>query len=187
MRELSLHILDLVQNSLEAGASQVDLEIIEDTKMNRMSIRVSDNGCGMDEITQQRVTDPFVTSRTTRKIGLGLPLLDMTTKQCGGSLSISSSIGRGSVVEAVYQLSHLDRPPLGNIADTIQAIIIANSNLHFTYRHVVEDQVFLVESKHIRDVLGDIPLTDPDVITWLRNYITDGVRCLYGGVEDENT
>lgn len=186
MRELALHILDLVQNSIEAGANTVRLEIIEDSGQDTLTIRVSDNGRGMDAETKRRVLDPFVTTRTTRRVGLGLPLIDMSTKRCGGHLHISSAVGQGTVVEAVYQHSHLDRPPLGNMVETVKAIIVANPELDFHYIHNVDGTVFTVSTQSIVSELGDMPLSHPDVILWLHEFLSYNLANLYGGVQHEN-
>lgn len=180
MRELSLHILDLVQNSIEAGAQKVTLEIIEEIHgLDTFRIRVTDNGCGMSAETCNNVLDPFVTTRTTRHIGLGLPLLEMTTKRCNGALAVTSTVGIGTIVEAVYQRSHLDRPPLGNIVETIKSIIIANPELDFSYSHQVDQNIFSLETGEMREILGDISFTQPDVLVWLHEYLTDHVMKLY--------
>lgn len=186
MRELALHILDLVQNSIEAGATKVDLEIIEDNAADTMTIRVADNGRGMDAKTSQRVTDPFVTSRKTRRVGLGLSLIDMSTKRCEGYLRLNSSIGKGTVVEAVYRHSHLDRPPLGNMVETVKTLVIANPDLDLSYTHTVNGVVFTMSTREITEQLGDIPLTHPDVILWLHEYLSDHLANLYGGVKHED-
>lgn len=187
MRELALHILDLVQNSLEAGATRVLLEIIEDSSADTLTIRVSDNGRGMDAVTRRRVLDPFVTTRKTRRVGLGLPLIDMSTKQCEGYLKIESTVGQGTVVEAVYRHSHLDRPPLGNLVDTVKTLVIANPQTDFSYRHLVDNAVFALATSELTEILGDMPLTHPDVIVWLDEYLAANEANLYGGVQHENS
>lgn len=181
-----MHILDLVQNSIEAGATQVLLEIIESNAEDTLTFRVSDNGRGMSEEIQRRVLDPFVTTRTTRRVGLGLPLIDMSTKRCGGHLKIESTPGQGTVVEAGYQYSHLDRPPLGNILETLKTLIIANPELDFIFRHSVNDRHFSVTTKEITTILDGIPLSNPDVILWLHEYLSENIANLYGGVQHEN-
>ncbi|MBP2629107.1 MAG: ATP-binding region ATPase domain protein [Firmicutes bacterium] len=193
MRELSLHILDLVQNAIEAGANKVRLDIVEDmSEMDTLLIRVIDNGQGMDDDTCQKVIDPFVTSRTTRRVGLGLPLIDMSTKRCAGYLTIVSTPGSGTVVEALYKHSHWDRPPLGNIVETVKSIIIAHPELNFSYSHTVEKNVFSMVTQELTEILGNISLTQPDVLIWLHEYLTQNImnlynsRNLYGGVQDEN-
>lgn len=186
MRELALHILDLVQNSIEAGATRILLEVIENDAADTLTIRVTDNGRGMDEEMKRSVLDPFVTTRKTRRVGLGLPLIDMSTQRCDGYLKIDSQPGRGTVVEAVYRRSHLDRPPLGNMVETVKMLLVANPQLDFTYSHVVNDNRFSVAAGDISAALGDVPLTHPDVIVWLHEYLSANLANLYGGVKHEN-
>jgi len=187
MRELSLHILDLIQNSIEAGASTVTLEIMEDTRVDKLIIRVSDNGRGMDASIRSQVTDPFVTTRTTRKVGLGLPLIEMSTKRCDGYLTIHSVVGEGTVVEAGYRHSHWDRPPLGDMVETLKSVIIANPSLDFRFSHVFNAAEFSVRTNEITSILGDISLTHPDVLEWLDGYLKSNYANLYGGVPYENS
>lgn len=187
MRELALHILDLVQNSLEAGARTVVLTVKEDIDNDWLQITVSDNGRGMNEAERRRALDPFFTTRSTRHIGLGLPLVEMYTKLCGGYLNIHSNPGKGTVVEAVYRYSHWDRPPLGNIVETLKTIIIANPDLDFHYTHTVNGDSFSVATKEVTEILGDIPLSHPDVIVWLHNYLTENLASLHGGAKREDT
>lgn len=163
------------------------LEIIEDCKADTLTIRVIDNGRGMDADTLRRVLDPFVTTRTTRRIGLGLPLIDMSTKRCEGYLRLTSAVGEGTVVEAVYRHSHLDRPPLGDMVETVRTVIIGNPELDFTYCHKVDDAAFTLASREITEILGDMPLSHPDVILWLREYLAANEANLYGGVQHENS
>ncbi|MBP2653412.1 MAG: putative system histidine kinase [Firmicutes bacterium] len=186
MRELALHILDLVQNSIEAGAKRVLLEIVEDMSTDTLLIRVSDNGKGMDAETKKKVVDPFVTSRTTRRVGLGLPLIDMSTKQCDGYLKIESELGKGTVIEAAYRHSHLDRPPLGNMLETLKTLIIANPELDFNYRHMVNGEVFILSTCELSDILAGVPFSHPDVIVWLQAFLSESLNNLYGGAKDEN-
>lgn len=193
MRELSLHILDLVQNSIEADATKVTLEIVENRRNgNTLLIRVADNGRGMDEESCKKVLDPFVTSRTTRRIGLGLSLIQMSTKLCEGYLKITSTPGCGTMVEALYKHSHLDRPPLGNIVETIKSIVIANPELDFSYCHTVDKESFSLATQELVEILGNLPLTKPEVLSWLTEYLRDNLMKLYnikkphGGVASEN-
>jgi len=186
MRELALHILDLVQNSIEAGANRILLEVIENDVADTLTIRVTDNGRGMDKETERRVLDPFVTTRKTRRVGLGLPLIDMSTQRCDGYLKIDSKPGQGTVVEAVYRHSHLDRPPLGNIVETVKMLVIANPQLDFTYSHGVNDAHFSLATSDVTAALGDVPLTHPEVIVWLQEYLSANLTNLYGGVKHED-
>lgn len=186
MRELALHILDLVQNAIEAGAGKVELEIVEDLGADTLTICVRDNGRGMDENQCKTVIDPFVTSRTTRRIGLGLPLIDMSTRQCDGFLNIDSVVGQGTVVKAVYRHSHIDRPPLGNMVETLKTLLIGNSSLDFHYGHRVGANQFCMRTLELTETLGDVPLTQPDVLEWLNGYLAENFAILYGGVDNED-
>ncbi|VBB06326.1 Hypothetical protein LUCI_1557 [Lucifera butyrica] len=183
---MSLHILDLVQNSVEAGAGRVELGVAEDLKQDTLTIRVTDDGRGMSEETRRKVLDPFVTTRTTRRVGLGLPLIDMSTQRCGGYLIVQSQPGKGTVVEAVYRHSHLDRPPLGNMVETLKTIMVGNPKLDFCYEHRVNGNHFIIRLSDIREALGNVPLTHPDVLVWLHDYLTTNLANLYGGAQDEN-
>ena len=184
MHEISLHILDLVENSTGAGADKVKLTVEEDSRQDELRIRIEDNGRGMDAKMVSEVRDPFVTSRTTRKVGLGLPLMDMTTNMCDGCLKIESAPGVGTLVEASYRLSHIDRPPLGNMAATLKTILVMNPELHFIYYHRVDERSFLLDSLEIRAALGDLPLTRPEVLDWLDGYLKVNLSILYGGSEE---
>ena len=186
MRELSMHILDLVQNSIEARASKVWLHVNEMISTDALVIKIGDNGRGMNQETVDRVVSPFVTTRTTRKVGLGLPLISMSTMRSDGFMVIESEIGKGTTVTAVYRHSHWDRPPLGDMAQTVKALLVANPALDFTYKHTVNTNSFAVSACEIAEILGDIPLDQPDVLLWLDDYLTQGIGNLYGGVDSED-
>ncbi len=171
MEEIALHILDLVQNCVEAGASEITIAITECKRDNRLTVRVGDNGRGMDPATLAAVTDPFFTTRSTRKVGLGIPLLKAAAEQCNGSFFIESSAGMGTQVEANFALDHIDRAPLGSMADTLAAVFAVH-HVDVVYRHEVDGKVFLLDSREIRQFCGD-ELRHPRVIQWLRAYIEE--------------
>ena len=181
MHELSLHILDLVENSTGAGASKVSVKVAEDVIRDELRIRIEDNGKGMDAAMVSKIRDPFVTTRTTRKVGLGLPLMDMTTQMCKGRLAIDSTVGVGTIVDACWRLSHIDRPPLGNIAATLKTILVMNPDLLFQYNHTVGENSFEIDSGEIHRALGSLPLTQPEVLEWLDGYLKENLSILYGG------
>ncbi len=181
MRELALHVLDLVQNSLRAGANLIEVEILEDTDLDRLTITVRDDGCGMEENLKEKVLDPFTTTRTTRKVGLGLPLLKMAAERAGGRLTLDSEPGKGTVVEAAFQHSHIDRMPLGDMAGTILTVIISNPKVNLVYRHQVDGREWQLDTRVIKDEVGEDALGLPAVINWLRSYLEEGQNYLYGG------
>jgi anti-sigma regulatory factor (Ser/Thr protein kinase) len=180
VEELALHILDLVTNSIEAGASWVIIGVDEDIKADRLVITVEDNGRGMEKDLVQRVTDPFVTTRTTRKVGLGLPLLEAAATASGGGMTIDSEKGRGTRVTATFQRSHIDRAPLGNLARTVAVVVAGNPGVRLTYRHSVDGRHFTLDTADLQERLGDVPVTNPTVLTWIEGYLAESLREIGG-------
>jgi anti-sigma regulatory factor (Ser/Thr protein kinase) len=178
MRELSLHILDVAENAIAAGAHRIDLTIVEDLDLDRLVISVVDDGRGMDADTVHRVRDPFFTTRTTRHIGLGIPLLAAAAERCAGALTIDSAPGVGTRIEVVFQHSHIDRAPLGDITGTLICILMRAQDLDIHYRHRIlgrgDERAFDLDTVEIKRVLGKIPLSFPDVREWLRAFIAQG-------------
>ena len=174
MRELSLHILDVVENSLEAGATKVEIRIRERLADNRISIQVTDNGRGMDAAVLARVTDPFYTTRTTRHVGLGIPLFKAAAERCNGHLTISSIPGKGTTVEAEFQRDHIDRAPLGDMVGTLLAVMLSTKACRLVYEHRVDERTFRFDMDELREALGGVPLTHPQVREWLGEYIVQG-------------
>jgi len=174
MLELSMHILDVAENALEAGATRIEISIEEDLEDDRLTIRVADNGRGMSEEFLQKVLDPFVTTRTTRRVGLGLPLFAAAAKWCNGDFEIRSKEGEGTVVTATFQHSHIDRAPLGDIKSTLLSIILFAPEVDLRYSHRVDGRVFEFDTAEIRRQLEDVPLSHPKVREWLAEFITKG-------------
>lgn len=175
MRELSLHILDVLENALEAGATQVDLAIVEDLEADRLTITVRDNGRGMDAQTASRTLDPFYTTRTTRHVGLGLPLFAAAARRCDGDLTVDSVRGQGTVVTASFRHSHIDRAPLGKLVGTLLAFLLGSrDDLQLRYCHRVGTRTFELDTAVIRAELGDVPISHPQVREWLYDYIEEG-------------
>lgn len=178
MRELSLNILDIAQNSITAGASLIIVRVTEDTVTDRLTIAVQDDGKGMTAEQVTRVMDPFYTTRTTRKVGMGLPLFRMAAQQTGGDVSIDSSPGGGTTVTATFGLSHIDRMPLGDMTDTIVTLIRLNPRLDFVYVQSADDRSFQLDTRELRGVLEDVPLDTPDVLNWISDYLKQGLASL---------
>ncbi len=184
MNEISLHILDIVQNSIAAGALQIFLEIVEDFKADVLTVSIADDGCGMDEATVQQAQSPFSTSRKTRKVGLGIPMFREGCLVCGGQFGIKSAPGKGTKVWGSYRLSHIDRPPLGNMADTVYLLVAANPNMDFVYSHCVDEESGEFSTVEVRQALGhDVPLDNPDVLQWVRQYLNELEQNLRGGAD----
>ncbi|MBQ8850374.1 MAG: sensor histidine kinase [Clostridia bacterium] len=175
MKELSLNILDIVKNSVRAGATKI--EIYLNTNLDGiLTVRIVDNGCGMDEETLKRVTDPFYTTRTTRKVGLGLPLLKMAAEQTGGSLNICSSTEKGksgTSLSAVFDTKNIDCMPMGDIISTVCVLISGSPEIDFEFTDVNSDRCVSLKTAELREVLGDISLAEPEVQSWIAEYLKD--------------
>jgi anti-sigma regulatory factor (Ser/Thr protein kinase) len=176
VREIALHLLDIVENSVAAGAKRVDLTVREDTANDRLNIVVLDDGKGMDKDLLARVTDPFVTSRTTRKVGLGIPLLKAAAESCNGYLRIDSTQGEGTRLEADFQRSHIDRMPLGDVAGTMLTLLVAFPQVRWVFDYSVGERQFLFDSELIVKELGDIPITEPSILTFVKSVLQQGVE-----------
>ncbi len=186
MRELSLHILDAMQNSLEAGATLIELTIEEDLDADRLTITIRDNGRGMSEDHLARIFDPFFTTRTTRHVGLGIPLFKAAAQHCNGDLIVTSALGEGTTLQATFQHSHIDRAPLGSMTSTLLAVILGRA-CDVRYAHRItgrqgakETKAFAFDTASIKAELGNVPLTHPEVRKWLEEFIAEGERELQG-------
>ncbi len=175
MEDISLHILDVAENGITAGASLIRIAIEEDTAEDVLRIRVEDNGKGMEEEFLARVLDPFVTTRTTRKVGLGLSLFRQSAQEAEGDLSIESRRGKGTKVSVVMSHSHIDRKPLGNMAETVVTLIEGNPEVDFEYSHARDGREYHLDTRSIRSELEEIPLNDPLVIGLIRDDIVTGI------------
>jgi len=168
MEDLSLHILDIVENSVAAKADKIKINITEDIKKDLLSVEISDNGKGMDEETKKQVLDPFYTTKTVRQFGLGLPLLSEAAKVANGHLSIQSKKGEGTRVKATFQHSHIDRRPLGDIAQTILAFVIGNPEIDLIFVFNKNGFKYSLDTRKIRVQLMEAPLNSPVGIRKIR-------------------
>jgi hypothetical protein len=176
MKDLSLHILDIVQNSISAKATFIEISIDENHEANTYFVRIKDNGKGMPKEMLEKVTDPYVTSRTTRKVGLGLPLLKMNAERTGGNLKISSEEGKGTEVEAEFINDNIDRLPLGDIAGTIVILASANPTIEFIYTHTVDGEQYIFDTCEIKEALEDISINDVHIFKYLKEMINENLQ-----------
>lgn len=173
MEDLSLHILDVVENGTAAGATLVEIRITEETAADRLEIRIKDNGRGMDAAMAAAATDPFVTTRTTRRVGLGLPLLKMAAEETGGELALTSEPGVGTEVVASFQSSHIDCKPLGDIAGTMVALIIGNPEIEFVYEYRRNGDLIELDTRELKEQLGgEVPISNPAVLNMIREHLS---------------
>lgn len=174
MNNLSFHITDIVANSIRAGATQITIAI--GTKEGLISIEVKDNGCGMDEETLKRVTNPFYTTRTTRRVGLGLPFLIQNAEQTGGNVVINSIPGKGTEVIARFIAGHIDCPPWGDLPGTIATTLTGNPEVNINFIYHTEQASFAVSSEELKEALDGIPLSLPKVTVWLKEMLRENIR-----------
>ncbi len=178
MRELTLHLLDIAANSISALSQNIHIEVVEDTRIDRLRMSVKDDGKGMDAEMVAKVIDPFVTTRTTRKVGLGIPLLKAAAESCNGWFSITSQPNVGTKVEVEFQRSHIDRMPLGDLATTMLTLVIGSPEVHWTFRYQVDDREFVFDDEPVKKELDGIPFSEPLVINFLREYLTEGIKSI---------
>lgn len=175
MKDLSLHILDIVQNSLSAGAANIVVKITEDTEANEYTIRIEDDGCGMTQEVLRRVTDPFFTSRTTRKVGLGIPLFKQNAERTGGNFQIISQPGTGTTVIAGFVHDNIDRPALGDMAGVMVLLAGANPEIHFCYEHIRNGALYRFDTNEVKDALDGMPVNDPKIMKYLKEMIHENL------------
>ena len=173
MKEISLHILDIMHNSITAGATLVELTVEEDANKDILSFTVKDNGKGMSSEVLLVVTDPFTTGRTTRKVGLGIPLVKQAAEATGGNMTITSELGVGTTLTATFCYSHIDRQPLGDIVQTMHQLITSFEDVDFLYTHIINSKSFTVDTREIKKVLGGVSLRENDISVWLFEYLKE--------------
>ena len=176
MQDFSLHILDLVENSINAQATRIEINIDEDDKRDLLTIEINDDGMGMSEEMVAKVLDPFVTTRTTRKVGLGLSLFSQAAKECEGNTTITSELGKGTQLTATFQLSHIDLKPWGSMVETILTLVVGNPEINFFYQHRRGDFEYTLDSAVIKRELEGVPLSNPDVVSLLRKDLKENLN-----------
>ena len=171
-----MHILDIVQNSISAGATKIEVLIRIDTVADRLVLEVKDDGCGMSEEMVARVTSPFTTSRTTRKVGLGIPLVKQLADMTNGCFTLQSKVGEGTVLRAEFQFSHLDLPPMGDLVGTMQSLLISAPEApEFVLTYEKDGKSVVFDTREVRAALGGLPLNLPDVLAWVKDFLTENI------------
>ncbi len=171
MKELSLHILDIVMNSVRAEASKLGVSIIENVNEDILSIIITDNGFGMDEKMVESVLDPFTTTRTTRKVGLGIPLFKANAEGCNGDFTITSELNTGTTVTAKFQLSNIDRPILGDIASVITMIFCSHTDIEVSFIYTKDSNPYSISTSQIKNELNGVSMQDLEVKSLIEDII----------------
>jgi len=176
MKELSLHVYDLMENSIAANAKDIFLTIKDSLKDNIYHFTIVDNGKGMTPEFIARVTDPYTTTRTTRKVGLGLPLIKMNTENCGGGMRLASEVGKGTTLEFWFRHNHWDRPPMGDLVGTIVMLITQHEDIHFVYRHITDRDEFVLDTDEVKEALGGMSMNDLAIISYLKEMVAENLK-----------
>jgi hypothetical protein len=187
MRDLSLHLLDIMQNSTAANARRIKVVISAGRYSGKLSMTVEDDGDGMDEELLKSVADPFVTTRSTRRTGMGIPLFKAAAQRAGGDVEIASEPGGGTTVKAEFGIENIDRPPLGSIPYTVMNMIAANPDISLEVVLENEGERFVFSTRELREKLGEVPLNRLEVLEWISGYVEEGIKVIFGGVLDEIT
>ena len=182
MRELSDNILDIAQNSISAGASLVEIDIHVSHAANTVSLAFIDDGCGMSPEMAAAVADPFTTTRKTRKVGLGLPLLKMTAQATGGEFSIESEVGKGTRVRVSFGLDHIDRPPMGDVPGSLFTIVLMNPQTDFLFVYDYDGKQFTFDTREVKAAVEPIPLDNPEISAWIKDCLYQEITELHGGL-----
>jgi len=178
MTELSLNVLDVAQNSVRANASEIKISVEVDSFADSLSIKIEDNGFGMSKEQLDNVVDPFFTTRTTRKVGLGVPFFKLASESTGGTFEIASTVDVGTIVKATFGLSHIDRMPLGDMTSTMHTLITLNNEIDFIYTHKIDEREFTLDTKMFREILGDVPFDTPEVSRYIKEYLDENIKSI---------
>ena len=183
MREIALHLLDIAENSVAAQSHNIRIEVVEDLRRDLLTVSVTDDGRGMDAQTAQQVLDPFYTTRTTRKVGLGIPLLKLAAEMAEGGLSLVTEAGKGAKIEASFRHSHIDRMPLGDLAVTFLTLLVSYPHIHWVFVYQVIDMNgrsgnFNFDDVELKTILGGTSMTEPEILKFVRGMFEEGIDAL---------
>jgi hypothetical protein len=186
MQDFAMHLLDLAHNSIRANANTLSIKISEAPRKDTFVLDLIDDGCGMDEDTLQKARDPFYTSRTTRRVGLGIPFLEGTSKQCDGTFHLESEVGKGTKIGASMSYRNIDRPPLGDIGSAIAMILQASPRLCLNLDYAYEDASFIFRSDEIKETLGEeVGIDEPEILLFIQDYVQEHINALKQGEKSE--
>ena len=177
MNELSLYILDLTQNSVAAKATRIRISVAIDPRTDSITVIIEDNGCGMDEAFVKSVVSPFTTTRKTRKVGLGIPMIKQLCEMCEGEFGIESEVGKGTRLTLRFRMSHVDLPPMGDLSETMVSLINGSpEGIDFVLEYRYGEEAFEFDTREIRNILQGVSLNTPDVLIWIRDYLNENIR-----------
>ncbi|PID95621.1 MAG: ATP-binding protein [Bacteroidetes bacterium] len=178
MKDLSLHILDIVQNAIKAKATVIEISI-KDVNNSTLDVDIIDNGSGIEPDMLKNIADPYTTSRTTRKVGLGIPLFKQNAERTGGHLTITSEVGKGTELTAQFHQDNIDCLPLGDVSGVVALLVNANPTIDFKYTHTVDNNTYIFNTVEVKEVLGDTPINSTEVHLFIKEMIKENIEELY--------
>ena len=178
MKEISLNILDIARNSIEAGATNIKLEIVESIALNRLTIRISDDGRGIPADILEKVQDPFFTTRKTRKVGLGIPFLKQHASMCDGNLKMASEPGKGTITDVEFRLDHIDRQPLGDLSGVLRILIMAETEINLYLHYKTDSGNFVFDTREVKEVIETDRIAEPELVNELRELIRNNLESI---------
>ena len=181
MKDLASHVMDITENSITANASRIGIDFRADTKKDILTITIEDNGKGMSEEMLSSVTSPFTTTRTTRRVGLGIPLFKAGAENTGGSFYITSQLDKGTKISASYVLSNIDRAPIGDLKGVLSTLVVCHEDIDFVINVSLDEKVFTFKSEDVKKVLEGVPFSEPEVSLWISQCFDEGIDEVYGG------
>lgn len=182
MPEIAMNVLDIAQNSVRAEATLIQLTVDVNQATDMLTIIIEDDGCGMTPEQVEHVVDPFFTTRTTRNVGLGVPFWKLAAISAGGTFDIQSEVGKGTVVTTTFQLSNIDRMPLGDINGTVHTLITFNTHIDFLYTYRFNEKSFTLDTREFKEVLDGVPLDEPEVSSYIRAFLDENKFETDGGM-----
>ncbi len=178
MQDFSMYCLDIAMNSVRANASEIKITLIDSEKEDCLSLCIEDNGNGMSDAQQRKVIDPFYTTRTTRKIGLGIAFFKSLADSCNGEFTLTSICNKGTLIKATAQKSHWDTPPVGNMPETVLTLIQTKDTIHWKFTFQSDLGLFILDTNEIKAILDDVSLTEPSILLWIKEYVTEQLENL---------
>lgn len=180
MQELALNVLDIADNSVKAGAKHIDVAVTVEEEI--LTITVTDDGCGMSKEFLAKVTDPYSTTRKTRNVGLGIPFFKMEAEMAGGGFEIESEEGKGTRVKATFKVNHIDRPPLGDLSETVIALLPACTDREMKFTFGMNGETFVFDTEELKEQLEGTPVDEPFVLKFVKEMIQENITSILGGV-----
>ena len=187
MQDIAMISLELIQNSVSAKASKIDFTLALAQEDGTSTMIIADNGCGMDEATLAKVSSPFFTSRTTRKVGLGVAFFKQAIQQASGSWNITSALNQGTTVNGTWESKHWDAPPLGNLGEVILILLQGHPEIHLVFNFSTNSSVYTFDSKTFETSIAPVPLSEPAILKWIESEINTNIQNCKGGIDYEKS